>query len=349
MKKTSLFFFMFLCSFLFAKEIEKPEWVESWKCIYSDSIYIAQLGKAKGKKSANDAKSIAANTVAQYIQTTVQSEINSSIKTYTGQDKEGRLVTSQEKENTQDISISVDLSLTSLEYTEPWYNQKEKTWYCVAYAKREKLWEQYRPTLQNSRDRLFSFYDIADKSKEPLYKMLIYQQSIQYEQDFLNCYSFASILSSNLTKQNYSKDRSYIYSISSRIAEEKNKCTFAIQVDGDIQNIIYQKIKDVLSNDGYKVKNKNESALYVVKVHNHFDDMLVNSVHVIKPGIELTIEGYSGSFFSYSKQQKNVSGLNIDITRLKAIQALSEEIQNTFSQEFNEKLNKTINSDFLIF
>ncbi len=77
--------------------------------------------------------------------------------------------------------------------------------------------------------------------------------------------------------------------------------------------------------------------------------MLVNSVHVIKPGIELTIEGYSGSFFSYSKQQKNVSGLNIDITRLKAIQALSEEIQNTFSQEFNEKLNKTINSDFLIF
>lgn len=348
MKKTSLFvFILFLCSFLSAKDIEKPEWVDSWRQIYPDSVYIAQLGKASGKNASNEAKTVAANTLAQYIQTTVQSEITSSLKTYTGQNKKGRLVTSQEKENSQDISLSVNLSLTSLEYTEPWYNKKEKVWYCVAYAEREKLWEQYRPTLQNARDRLFSFYDIADKSQEPLYKMLIYMQSMQYEEDFLTAYSFASILSSTLTKQNYSKDRNYISSVTALAAEEKNKCTFRIQVDGDMQNIIYQCIKDEFSKEGYNIQNDGESALYSIVAKIFFDDTIVNSVHVIKPTVEIIIVGKTKSFFSYAKQQKNTSGLNVEIAKSKAVRSLADELQFSLMQEFNEKLTNNTKDDLL--
>lgn len=348
MKKTSLFvFILFLCSFLSAKDIEKPEWVDSWRQIYPDSVYIAQLGKASGKNASNDAKIVAANTLAQYIQTTVQSEVSSSLKTYTGQDKKGRLVTSQEKENSQDISLSVNLSLTSLEYTEPWYNKKEKVWYCVAYAEREKLWEQYRPTLQNARDRLFSFYDIADKSQEPLYKMLIYMQSIQYEEDFLTAYSFASIISNSLSDNNYLQDRNYISSIASKIAEEKNKCTFEIQVIGDMQNIIYQCLKDEFSREGYNVLNYGEVALYKIKAKVLLEDSFLNSIHVIKPTIEIIINGKNAVIFSYSKQQKNTSGLNVEIAKTKAVRSLADELQFSLMQEFNEKLTNNTKDDLL--
>lgn len=101
--KNFLLIIIFCLSLFYVQAVEKPDWVDSWRTIYPDAIYVAQLGKA------------------------------------TGQDKNRKLVTSFERQNKQNITISVDLSLTSLLFTEPWYNKKEKTWYCVAYAEREKI------------------------------------------------------------------------------------------------------------------------------------------------------------------------------------------------------------------
>lgn len=127
-----------LTGFCFAKEVERPDWVDDWRKLYPDTTYVAQMGKATGKQGANEAKTVAANTIAQYIKTNVQSELNSTLKTHSGSNKKGRLETSTERDNSQSITLSVDTTLTSLEFTEPWYNKKEKTWYCVAYVEREK-------------------------------------------------------------------------------------------------------------------------------------------------------------------------------------------------------------------
>lgn len=336
-----LFFLFFLSSpLLFAKktDIEKPDWVENWRSLYPDEVYIAQLGKAAGKKSSNEAKNIAANTVAQFIRTNVQSEIKSSLKFSTSSDEKGRLVTSSEKENSQDITLSVDLALSSLEFTDPWYNKEEKTWYCLAYVMRQKLWEQYQPSLQNARDRLFAFYEAADKSEEPLYKMMIYIQSMNYEDDFFDSYSFSNIISPALTKKNYGNDRNFVSSINAKAVEEKNKCTFAITVIGDIQNIVYQSLKDELGLSGYSVKNKGEEALYSVNVVVKLDDKPINSLHIVKPALELFVAGKSVSIFSYAKQVQNISGLNEDIVKIKAARALSDEINNSFIKEFGNKI-----------
>lgn len=329
-----------LTGFCFAKEVERPDWVDDWRKLYPDTTYVAQMGKATGKQGANEAKTVAANTIAQYIKTNVQSELNSTLKTHSGSNKKGRLETSTERDNSQSITLSVDTTLTSLEFTEPWYNKKEKTWYCVAYVEREKIWEQYRPYLQNARDKLFSFYDVADKNEEPLYKMLIYMQSTEFEEEFFSAYSYARILSSSLTDSNYSSDLATVSSVSAKTMEEKNKCTFAVNIKGDEKNIIYQCVKDELSGAGYTVRNAGEQALYNVNVNVHLDDTPVNSLHVLRPSVELLIEGKSASLFSYAKQAANVSGINEDIVKQKAARALSDEIHSSLMNEFNEKLNK---------
>lgn len=335
------FFLLFLSSpLLFAKktDIEKPDWVENWRSLYPDEVYIAQLGKAAGKKSSNEAKNIAANTVAQFIRTNVQSEIKSSSKFSTSSDEKGRLVTSSEKENSQDITLSVDLALSSLEFTDPWYNKEEKTWYCLAYVMRQKLWEQYQPSLQNARDRLFAFYEAAEKSDEPLYKMIIYMQSQKHEKDFYAAYSFSNIISPTLTDKNYGKDRNFVSSITAKAMEEKNKSTFVITVTGDIQNIVYQSLKDSLGQAGYSVKNEGEEALYSVNAVVNLDDNPIDSLHIIKPSLELFVEGKTASIFSYAKQTQNVSGLNEDVVKRKAVRTLSSEINNSFLKEFGEKI-----------
>lgn len=331
--------FFAIAEFGFAKEIERPDWVDNWRTIYPDTTYVAQLGKATGKNSEKEAKTIAANTIAQYIKTNVQSELTTTLKIHSGSNKNDRLETSTEHDINQSITLSVDTALTSLEFIDPWYNKKEKTWYCVAYVEREKIWEQYRPYLQNARDKLFSFYDIADNNEEPLYKMLIYMQSTEYEEEFFSAYSFARILSTTLTDTNYRSDLATVSSVSAKVMEEKNKCTFSINIKGDEKNIVYQCLKDELSGAGYIVCNAGEPSLYSVSVIVHLDDTPMNSLHVIKASVELTVKGKTASLFSYAKQTANVSGINEEIVKQKAANAVSEEMHQSFMKEFNEKLN----------
>lgn len=338
-----LFFLFSGLSYAVGKSSNEPDWIKNWRSMYPDDVYIAQLGKAVGKKSSNEAKNVAANTVAQFLQTNVQSEIKSSVKFSTSSDEKGLLITSSEKENSQDITLSVDLSLSSLEFTDPWYNKKEKTWYCLAYVMRQKLWEQYQPSLQNARDRLFAFYEAAKKSDEPLYKMMIYLQSRNFENEFFDSYSFSNIISPALTEKNYGNDINVVSSINAKLMEEKNKCTFTITVTGDVQNLVYQRLKDELGQSGYSVKNEGEEALYSVNAVVKLDDNTINSLHIVKSALELFVEGKTASIFSYAKQVENVSGLNEDIVKTKAVRTLSDEIRNSFIREFSEKIS--INTD----
>ena len=327
-------------SLLFAARVEKPEWVDEWRTMYPDDDYIAQLGKAVGKKASKEAKNNAANAVAQYLQTTVQSEVETDTVFTSENRTNGKMSTSTKKVNRQNIKLSVDFTLNSLEFTEPWYNKKEKTWYCLAYVSREKAWNQYRPTIQAARDKLFAFYTAAQKSEEPLYRIRYYVQSQDYEQPFYEAYSFSRLFSVALAEQYYGEDVAFVSSVRAKSAEEKSLSTFTIEVSGDVQSLVYQRLKDVLSGAGYTVKNKGEDANYVVTVKVILSDSLLSDLHVISPAFELSVDGKSASVFSYAKKAASVHGLQEEIVKSKATRALADEISRTFLQEFNDTLGK---------
>ena len=323
----------------------KPDWVDGWRAIYPDGEYIAQLGKAQGKKASAESKTNAANTVAQYLQTTVQSEVNTSTS-FTSQSRaNGTLATSTRKENSQNVTLSVDLTLSSLEFTEPWYNKKEKAWYCVAYVSRQKAWEQYRPTLQAARDKLFAFYTAAEKTEEPLYRMRYYAQSLEYEEPFFEAYSFARLFSVPLTEEHYGADSAFVSGVRAKSAEEKSRCTFSLAVSGDVQDIVYQKLKDALSGEGYTVRNAGEEAVYTVSVAVQLADNPTGGLHVIRPAVELSVDGKTAAVFSYAKQTANASGLNEGIARSKAARSLADEIERSFMQEFGDALGRSADDD----
>lgn len=329
-----------------AAEPARPEWVDNWRQLYPDETYIAQLGTASGKKNADESRNAAANNVARYINATVRSSTQGSSKFVTQTTENGTAATSVEKQLSHEITVSVDLTVTSLEFTEPWYGKKEKTWYCVAYVLRSKLWESYRPSMQNARDRLFSFYELSEKSQEPLYRMIFYKKSKKYEKEFSDTFLLLNVISPSLTEESYGKDRRYISSIDSKIAAEKALCTFAVSVSGDFQGLVYQCIKDELSNAGYAVSNGGTDALYRLNAAVRLESSTMDSLHRVKPSVEISIEGRDSAVFSYAKQAPAVAKLNEDIAKTNAARLLSEEIHKSFINEFNEKTN-TVTSSLL--
>ena len=98
-----------------------------------------------------------------------------------------------------------------------------------------------------------------------------------------------------------------------------------------------------MGQSGYSVKNEGEEALYSVNAVVKLDDNTINSLHIVKSALELFVEGKTASIFSYAKQVGNVSGLNEDIVKTKAVRTLSDEIRNSFIREFSEKIS--INTD----
>ncbi|MBQ7167780.1 MAG: hypothetical protein IJR93_12645 [Treponema sp.] len=129
-----------------------------------------------------------------------------------------------------------------------------------------------------------------------------------------------------------------------RSAEEKSRCSFAIEVEGDVQSLVYQKLKDCLSGGGYTVKNKGEGAAYTANATVILSDSPSGELHFISPSLELSVNGRSAAVFSYAKSAANFHGLKEDIVKAKSARALADEIGKSFMQEFTDALGKDADS-----
>lgn len=328
-------FFIYILFFLTGYNLfaaESPKWFTDKNSVYPSNKYISAMGEGKSKELS---KENAITEISRYLKSEVQVVVQTQSKSELTNDKYKSSKTIEES-----VTINSSIVLGGLEYTQPYYVKKERKWYCVAYVEREKIWELYRPTIQSARNKFISFYDMAENSEEPFNKMLIYMKTKEYADDFKSDYSFARILSKPLTDTAYSDDFEKASSLSAKIVSERNKCTFSINVENDEKNIIYQCIKNEFSGTGYTVRNSGDAALYSVQVNVYLEDTILNSIHVIQPSVELSVEGKTTSIFSYAKQLPNVSGINEDIVKQKAVRALSDEIHNSLMNEFNEKMNK---------
>ena len=327
---------------LFAKEPEKPAWVDSWRTIYPDETYIAQLGKSVGKKAADDAKANAANAIAQYIQTNVQSELTSSMKTYTGQDEKGRLVTSQEKANSQTINLSVDVTLTSLEFTEPWYNKKEKTWYCVAYVSREKAYGAYKPTVQDSRNKFIALYEKAENEDEPLFKCNYYKTAYNSCGDFISAYNFALLLNPSAVKEDFEQDRKKYNEIPAVVKAIILSCTMGVNVTNDNGNSIQGVVSSVFSELGFVVQEND--ALYSIEAMMSDNDSIYKykskETHTLYPSINLVIKNKSGKAvytFAYKTEEKTTN-FSLETAQRAAFPKFAQEMGPALKTDFEGKL-----------
>lgn len=339
-KKLFNFFLIFLLLSLTvplcAKTVPAPEWMteDGLEEVYPSKEYIRERGMGKKKEAAQ-------NDAAAYISRYLITQVSTSSVTITSATRNNGNVSVEEQTRIEN-AISSNLKLSGIRYTEPYYDKKGKVWYCVAYVQREELWNQNKINLQNSRDRLFSFYKAAQNANEPLYSAMLYSQSKEFEEQFLDAYILSKVILSDKTESDFGADMKYVSTVDSKIAEVKSKATFQIRVHGDFQGTVYQKLKSEFSTNGYNVKNADEDASYVVEANVSLDDMELYSVHVIRSSVEIIVEGKNASIFSYAKQTENASGINEEIAKAKAIKLLADEIEATFIQEFNSKIQKSV-------
>ena len=171
-----------------------PEWITSdVNAVYNENEYIAVVGEGY---STDLARNDALNKLSMYFETTVRSE---------GVAKRITVNSSFSSSSEQTISVSSNMKLFGVKFTEAFYLKKEKRYYCVAYIDRKDAWTRYESEIKNARDIYTSYYENAVHKVEPINKIKLLGDAQRTGEDFREKLVFANILSKDLTQKTYGK------------------------------------------------------------------------------------------------------------------------------------------------
>ncbi len=332
---------LFVATALFAKKVPEPEWVKEWSSLYPDSTYVAKMGKAK---SANEAKTVAADTIAQYLQTGINST-TSSTQENTTTIKNSKVKTSTEKSTSRAITLSVDISLKALEYTDAWYNKKEKMWYCLAYFERSKAFEMYKSEFDADRNKFDAAYQKADLEEDPFMAVRLFQKAKGAAKEFQGSLDFATSISPSLTNATYASDIENIAQIESKIHALKIKTPLFLTVQNDVDNLIYGAIAGCFAAMDYTVTTKEVEDCYTVEAIVNYNDLNSSptdeDIHSMTPDVTLSIIGKNGSVYTFNTGvETKTIGYNIQKTKAKACKGLVEKINSELIPDFEKYMEE---------
>lgn len=322
---TSLMTFSLLA---FAKNIT-PEWVNNYRTLYPDSEYIAQRGRADTEETS---KTEAIAQISRYFQTTVNANLQTSMQSYSN----GKTV--EEKiEVINDVDVMSQVSLFAVEYTDSYYNKKEKKWYCLAYINRENAWQQYQPLVDGAKAEFYALCRNAEKEEDILTKCSAYVKAWNSGKKFLEKLEYARLLSSK-KEAAYAVDRQALSEIPGIISEQLNSSSVYLEVQGDYGNIISSALTDVLSKNGLTVSKNKVGSNYTASAI--IDDNVQGSDPLcIYPSLDFTITSNKGKsvFASQTAITTKAVAYSLANAQKKAYPLLAEKVTTEVSDKLNEK------------
>ena len=318
----SCFFLCLMCLPAAAKE-RPPEWVTGWRKLYPHETYVAQLETAP---SAQEAQVAAANAVARYLETNVSSVTDAS---KTMKNSGGR--TDIQGEISQSVTIRTDVSLWALEYTQPWFSKKEKTWYCLAYFDRTKAWEQFLPDIRAKESVCLSFMEKAQNEAEPFRACAFYKDAWDSAQDFFSSLAYGRLIHPEADAV-FSESKARALSVPSLLAEKKKRVSVRIVCAEDVDNIIRNAVAQKFEDAGFTVSENGQCiAKADIQLNAEGSDPVA-----VRPSLTVTVRGRTGeAVHSFQcRAQEKTAAYSLETAKRRALPKLAEAVCGQFLQEY---------------
>lgn len=339
MKKTTVFVLFSLLSLLLGcasiNVAPMPEWVLNYQKEFPGSTYIAQKGTGK---TADNAKSEAAASLSYYFDTTVNANRESNYRSFETTEN-GKYSTKSERETKREIKVTTDTALRAVEYTEPWYSKKDKTWHCVAYLVRETAWKNFEPSVRLAKDNFTGYYNKAMEEKEPFERLRLLGIARTKGSDFMDAISYAQFLSEPLTNTNFQADILLLSELSSRQQEEKGKIPIFLEVENDSASRMYGTFAKAFAECGFKVTKERSESVYTAKAKVESEQVVQDELIIATPSVRLSLVGKNGSVYSYAKSGNRVKAYTQSLLEKKSLESLCPVVEQTFFEDFNAVLS----------
>ena len=321
--KKCFFVILFITSICYAKSktnTKPPLWMTDINEVYPDSKYIARIGNGA---SLEEAEINAQGKLAGYFENTIQtsSTANSSMTETNG------TVTS-ERQIKNETTVSSNVKLFSIHFSDAFYDKKEKTYYCVAYLDRNEIWNQIQPKLESAKQTFESLYTVIQNEPEPFLKIKRINECRKSVDELTENLNFARFIVSE-KEAGYKQTREKISNLSVIYNDELLKCKVYIDCPDDYNKILSTTFAKIFNRKNISIVKKADEANYIAKIE--IDDCIIGEEpYAIQPVVTLKILGtqkqtvYSQDF---SAEEKTLA-YTIDNARKKAYPKLAEKIEN---------------------
>lgn len=343
MCKKIFLFFLLICfcinvSFIYAsgstEGSEKPKWVNNVDLVYTADKYIAKQGIGE---TAESAKNNAANELATFLKANVSSQLKSELLDVQAKSNDSKSSASFESFSEQ-ITISVDVDLFALEYTDPYFNNKDKCYYVVAFISREKAFEYCVAELDVAKMNFYNFYDKVKEQDDSFTRLMNLFSARKSTEEFVQKYVYCSLFAPEKVKANYFNDLNTVLQIESEIKAEQMKMPLYVKVNIDSSNTIFQSVSNVLISKGFTVINSQLNDGYTVDVSVNLNESIEkvgdDDVFVTYPDATISIMNNTKTLYSMNvSTQKNVS-FTEKKSKSKSCSMLATKILEDFSNSF---------------
>ncbi len=323
---------LFFCAFFAiscassAVQENRPAWAqESWREAFPDSVYLAERGTAD---NAALSKTEALAALSRYISTSVNANLTTSIRSM---DSNGVMDETISIQN--DVSVSSQVNLFGVEFTEPYFSRKEKKWYCVAYIDRERAWEQYVPQIEVAKKIFDGFYREAENGEEPLFICSFYKKAWEKGKDFLTKLEYGRLINPAREKS-YSADRMRLALIPSQIEAEMKNISVSIHIEGDYGGIVETAIANAFKKAGFTVSRRGNYTADVSVLPN----AMGNDPIAVFPSVDVKLVGRTGrAVYSYKDRiSERTTAFSLENALKKSYPKLSEKIEREMSSDLSE-------------
>ena len=305
-----------------------PDWVANYRAIYPDSEYIVQRGRADTEETS---RTEAIAQIARYFQTSVNANLKTSIQSVSSGQNVDETTTV-----VNDVDVMSQVNLFAVEYTDPYYNKKEKKWYCVAYINRENAWVQYKPTVEEAKSEFYAMCRNAEKESDSFSKCTAYGKAWKSGVKFLEKLEYARILNPK-KEAAYSGDRTAVSEIPSLISQEQQNCRIFLSVNGDYGNIITSAVTETFSKNGFMISKSAGGTNYTAQVFVDSNAQGSDPVSIF-PSLDLKITSKEGRtvFSNQTKVRSKTVAYTLENAQKKAFPVLAEEADKAISEQLSK-------------
>lgn len=307
-------FVFFSCAFVFAVDNNIPVWVRNHHTVYPNEKYIAFRASAD---TSENAKNKAVSEMAFYFQTQVNNR--RQVNYESTQITEKGSVSIKEQQDVSNVTdVSTNINLVAVETTEPYYEKQSETYYCVAYMERETAWLQYKPTLDDARGNFYGYYKRGLEDADAFSRIRYLGYAYTAAQEFLDKLSFAQIISESRTSLEYGADMQTMASVNSKQQSEKIRTKLYLAINSDVGDEVFSAVSKVFAGEGFSITQKKSEATYDVSVDINYNQAKDGDVIVMRPSVKVSVNGKSGTAYSFVATASKVAQYTENRARTKA-------------------------------
>ena len=298
---------------------------------YPNSDFIARIGYSPNKL---EAAALAESELGSYFSHSVHSIVQGT-QTITDS---GAANANVSRKIDYDVTVESLLNLFDVRKTPAWYDSSKRQYVCCAYINRADAWKIYEQTARDARDNFRSFYDNAQKQKEPINRIKLLKAAQTAGDAFKEKLNFANMLSENLTKKTFGMDEQLLSVLPSMIKKEQDSNSVFVKVNDDNAGVIESAIKNSLANLGFVVTGKQKDASYVAKAEVNFNKASGTKMIVLNPFANVSLEGKNGGAYAVVIKTERVVAPNEQAAKRLAAQDLADEINAKLEADIKSKL-----------